>query len=150
VRMANPRPRTSAPEHSEHPLPQRRAQPRPARARARARRHRVMVNSTPAARPTRMLPRLNASTGRRKSRMEMSASGILFRLPTRLYTVAVVVLRNLRRGACLSGDQGDGPAGRPRGTCRLGRGGCRRACRCAVQERQLVSMLRVGHAHTVE
>jgi len=63
-----------------------------------------------------MLPRLNASTGRRKSTMEISASGILFRLPTRLYTVAVVVLRNLRRGACLSGDQGDGPAGRPRGT----------------------------------
>jgi len=44
-----------------------------------------------------MLLRLYASMGRRKSRMEMTASGILFRLPTRLYTVAVVVLRNLRR-----------------------------------------------------
>lgn len=55
------------------------------------------MNSTPAARPTRMLLRLYASMGRRKSRMEMTASGILFRLPTRLYTVAVVVLRNLRR-----------------------------------------------------
>ena len=55
----------------------------------------VCVNSTPAARPIMMLVRLRASTGRRKSRMEMSASGILFRLPTRLYTVADVVLRNL-------------------------------------------------------
>ena len=42
-----------------------------------------------------MLVRLRASTGRRNSRMEISASGILFRLPTRLYTVADVVLRNL-------------------------------------------------------
>ena len=42
-----------------------------------------------------MLVRLRASTGRRNSRMEISASGILLRLPTRLYAVADVVLRNL-------------------------------------------------------
>lgn len=42
-----------------------------------------------------MLVRLRASTGSRNSTMDTSASGILFRLPTRLYTVADVVLRNL-------------------------------------------------------
>ena len=54
----------------------------------------ALTKTMPATRPTRMEARFSRFHGTLNATKPMSATGILFRLPTRLYEVAVVVDRN--------------------------------------------------------